>query len=110
MFLIKVGRGEEVIETITRQLAERQVSNGAIVSLIGAVEGCGVSNMPKDDPLTDIINEYKHPFELSGTGEIKDGKPHVHCVLGTDDHDKAIAGHLHWARVEHFFVNAYIVE
>jgi predicted DNA-binding protein with PD1-like motif len=109
MFLISVSPGEEVIESITRQLAERDVANGAIVSLVGAIGACAISNMPKNDATSDIINEYKQPFELSGTGEIKEGVPHIHCVLGTDDADRALAGHLHWAHVDHWFVNAYVI-
>ncbi len=48
------------------------------------------------------------PCELSGTGEITNGEPHVHCVLGTEG-DRALAGRLHWARVATHFVNAYVV-
>jgi uncharacterized protein len=101
--------GEEVIESITRQLAERNVTHGAIVSLVGGIGGCVISNMPKDDASRDIVNEYKQPFELSGTGEVENGVPHIHCVLGTDDNDRALAGHLHSAQVDHWFVNAYVM-
>ncbi len=108
MFVISVRPGEEVMEVVTRQLQERGVRNGAIVSLIGAIDACCISNMLKGDAKTDILNEYEQPFELSGTGEIKDGKPHIHCVLGAEG-DGALAGHLHWARVENFFVNVYVL-
>lgn len=108
MFVISVQPGEEVMESVTRQLQARGFNDGAIVSLVGAVDACCISNMPKDDPESDILNEYKQPFELSGTGEIKDGKPHIHCVLGSED-DSALAGHLHWARVENWFVNVYVM-
>jgi predicted DNA-binding protein with PD1-like motif len=50
--------------------------------------------MPKHDATDDILTEYQQPCELSGTGEIEDGKPHIHCVLGTEG-DNALAGHLH---------------
>src|SRR5262245_27780248 len=109
MLLLSVKSGEEVITSITRQCAERGIKSGAIVSLIGAVEGATISNMSHNDPLADIINEYSRPFELSGTGEIKDGVPHIHCVLGTDDEDRSLAGHLHSAHVNHWFVNAYVI-
>ncbi|WP_080646725.1 PPC domain-containing DNA-binding protein [Salinispora arenicola] len=108
MKLLSVKPGEEVIDTLTRRAAEEGIANGAIVSLIGAVEGCAISNMPGDDASTDIVNEYRQPFELSGTGEIRDGKVHVHVVLGREG-DGALAGHLHWARVETFFVHAYTI-
>lgn len=109
MLLISVPPGEEVVESMTRQLTEHGVSNGAVVSLIGAIDACCISNMPAHDATQDIMTEYEQPFELSGTGEIKNGVLHLHCVLGRDG-DGALAGHLHWARVESFFVNAYVID
>ena len=109
MFVISVKPGEEVIETVTSQLARRSIKNGAIVSVIGAIDRCCISNMPKDDPTKDILTEYGQPFEVSGTGEIKDGTPHIHCVLGREG-DVSLAGHLQWARVETWFVNVYVAE
>ncbi len=106
MILLAVKPGEEVIEAITRRAAAEGVLNAAIVSLIGAVDACGISNMPAHDARSDIINEYRQPFELTGTGEIIDGKVHIHVVLGREG-DVALAGHLHWATVETFFVHAY---
>lgn len=109
MFLISVQPGQEVIETVTQELKERGVQNGAIVSLVGAIDSCCISNMPKYDAKSDILTEYSQPFEMAGTGEIKDGKPHIHCVLGREG-DMALAGHLHWARVDNWFVNIYVTE
>lgn len=108
MLPISVAPGEEVVQTITRRLAEHGVANGAIVSLIGAVEGCAVSTMPAHDPSQDIITEYAQPLELSGTGEVKDGEVHIHVTLGAEG-NQAISGHLHWAQVRTFFVNAYVI-
>lgn len=108
MIVVSVAAGEEVIETVTRDVAKRGIANGAIVSLVGAVESCAVSTMPKDDPSKDIITEYEQPLELSGTGEIKDGKVHIHVVLGAEG-NQTISGHLHWAKVKTFFVNAYVM-
>jgi len=108
MFLITVKSGEEVIETIARALADRGIRNAAIASLIGAVDYCAVSNMPADNPNDDIITEYKQPLEMSGTGEVADGKPHIHCVVSGEGNG-AIAGHLHRAIVGQFFIHAYVV-
>ena len=58
---------------------------------------------------TDILTEYVQPFEMAGTGEIKDGKPHIHCILGREG-DTALAGHLHWAHVQNWFVNVYVLK
>lgn len=107
MFVVSVAKGEEVIETISRAVTQRRVTDAAIVSLIGAVEGCCVSVMPKGDALSDILTEYEQPFEMSGTGEVKDGKVHLHVVLGGED--GTVSGHLHWAKVDHWFVRAYVM-
>lgn len=106
MILLAVKPGEEVIETLTRRAAEEGISNGAVVSLIGAVDAAAISNMPADDAGRDIVTEYQQPLELSGTGEIRDGKVHIHVVLGREG-DVAVAGHLHRADVKTFFVHAY---
>lgn len=108
MLLLSVASGEEVMATLQRQVTERGIENGAVVSLIGAVESAAVSTMAKDDASNDIITEYHQPLELSGTGEIKDGKLHVHVVLGAEGNE-TISGHLHWATVKTFFVNAYVL-
>src|SRR5438045_1184433 len=108
MFVVNVQAGEEVIETISRAVDARRVRNAAIVSLVGAVEYCALSNMPGDDAASDIITEFKQPLEMSGTGEVKDGKPHVHCVVSGEGNN-AIGGHLHRAVVGPWFVNVYIV-
>jgi uncharacterized protein len=108
MLMISVQSGDEVMESVSRQLKERGVTNGAIVSLIGAVDACGISNMHKSDANRDILTEYTQPLELTGTGEVKDGVPHLHVVLGREG-DVPIAGHLHWAHVRTFFVNAYVI-
>jgi predicted DNA-binding protein with PD1-like motif len=109
VFVVSVAKGQEVIETIAKEAAARGVENAAIVSLIGAVEGCCVSVMPKGKPLDDILTEYGDdvPFEISGTGEVRDGKVHIHVVAGGER--GTVSGHLHWARVDHWFVNAYVM-
>ena len=108
MLVLSVQPGEEVIESLTRQLKALDVTSGAVVSLVGAIDSCGISNMAAHDAKTDIVTELTQPLELSGTGEILDGKPHLHCVISGQG-NAALAGHLHWARVENFFVRAYVV-
>src|SRR5437764_4480523 len=105
MLLVSAKPGDEVMISLAQQLAELNITNGAIVSLIGAVDAAAISNMPANDASSDVITEYLQPCELSGTGEIKDGALHIHVVLGREG-DIAVAGHLHWAEVKTFFVNA----
>jgi uncharacterized protein len=64
--------------------------------------------MPANDAHSDIITEYKQPLEMSGTGEVRDGKPHVHCVVSGEG-NSAIGGHLHRAIVGPWFVHVYVV-
>ncbi|OGJ53708.1 hypothetical protein A2483_03890 [Candidatus Peregrinibacteria bacterium RIFOXYC2_FULL_33_13] len=64
--------------------------------------------MPKNDALKDILTDYKEPMELSGTGEIKEGKPHIHSTLSRED-DSAIHGHLHSANIKNWYVSIYII-
>jgi predicted DNA-binding protein with PD1-like motif len=108
VFVVHVEPGQEVLETVTEQVKAQGIENGAIVSLVGAVGSACISNMPKGDASSDILTEYEQPMEMSGTGEIKDGKPHIHCVLGTEG-DVTLSGHLHWAKVDHWFVRVYVV-
>lgn len=105
MFIASVGRDQEVLDAITKQAAERGVTD-AVLTLIGAVQECTVSVMPKGDPLDDILIDYDQPFELTGTGEITDGKVHIHVTLGGDG--IVVAGHLHKAMVRDWFVRAYV--
>ena len=107
MFVVHVQPGQEVLATVAEQVKVHGIENGAIVSLVGAVGSACLSNMPKGDASSDLLTEYEQPMEMSGTGEIMDGKPHVHCVLGTEG-DVTLSGHLHWANVDHHFVNVYI--
>ena len=102
--ILAIGRHEEILETVTSVLK----SEGSIVSIIGAVDSCCISTMPKRNAKKDILTEYHEPLELSGTGEIQDGKPHIHCVLGREK-NVAIFGHLHWGKVENWFINVYIL-
>lgn len=108
MKLLAVKPGEEVLETLQRRAAEEGITNAAIVSLIGAVDSATISNMPAHDPTSDIVTDYQQPCELAGTGEITDGKVHIHVCLGRQG-DHALAGHLHRATVQTFFVHAYVL-
>ncbi len=108
MLTIRVKPGEEVTETVTRRLAEHGVRSGAIVSVVGAVDSCTISNMPAGDANSDILTELSQPFEMSGTGEVKDGVPHVHCVISGEG-NMALAGHFHRGYVKTWFVDVYVI-
>jgi predicted DNA-binding protein with PD1-like motif len=107
MHVFEVKNGE-LIAGIKRQAADAGLANGAIVSLIGAVDSFTVSTMPKTDATKDVITDYDLPAEMTGTGEIIDGQPHLHVVMAVEG-DKAVAGHLHRADVGSWFARAYIL-
>jgi uncharacterized protein len=106
MIKIEITKGEEIIEKVSKIIKEKKITNASL-SLIGAVDACCISTMPKNDANKDILTEYHEPLELSGTGEITDGKPHIHVTLGRED-TSAFFGHLHWGKVETWFVHVYV--
>jgi hypothetical protein len=108
MLKIHVGKGEEVMNVATTFLAKRKIKEGAFVSIIGAVDECCVKNMTRKNSGKYTSKTYKESLELSGTGEVRDGVPHIHCVLGRED-KSTITGHLEWARVTSWYVNLYLL-
>lgn len=64
--------------------------------------------IPAGNANEDIITEFEQPFELSGTGEIVDGKVHVHVSLSGEG-NAAFHGHLHSATVKTWYVAAYVL-
>lgn len=108
VFHFKIKQGEEVMEILENEFKKNNLKKGAIVSVIGAIDECCISNMPKPDAKKDILTEYKQPFELSGNGEIRNGKPHIHCTVSGEG-DQAIHGHLHWAKVEAWYVSVFVL-
>ncbi|MBI3687073.1 MAG: DUF296 domain-containing protein [Actinobacteria bacterium] len=107
MHVIEI-RDADLMTAITQRAGELGITNGAIVSLIGAVDSFTVSTMPAHDASADILTDYDLPAEMSGTGEIVDGLVHVHAVLAVEG-DRAISGHLHRAHVGHWFARAYVL-
>ncbi|WP_308170149.1 PCC domain-containing protein [Acrocarpospora catenulata] len=107
MHLIEIKNGE-LIETLQARLAELDIANGAIVSLIGGVDSFRLSTMPAADATKDIVTDYDVPAEMTGTGEIVNGAPHIHVVMAIEG-DKGVSGHLHAATVGTWFANVYVV-
>ena len=101
-------RNAELIESITQQAAEHGITYAAIVALIGAVDSFTVSTNPAGDPTAHTYSSYPLPAEMTATGEIVDGKPHIHAVMAVQG-DRAIAGHLHKAQIDTSFARAYVI-
>ena len=64
--------------------------------------------MPAGDATKDTITAYRLPAEMTATGEIVGGAPHVHAVMAVEG-DRAIAGHLHAAQIGTWFARAYVL-
>ena len=107
MHVIEIRNGE-MMEGIAKEAARLGVANGAIASLIGAVDSFTISTMREHDASEDVITEYTLPAEMTGTGEIVDGTVHVHAVMAVEG-DRSIGGHLHSATIETFFARAYLI-
>lgn len=104
-FVIEIESGE-LIEELARELTNRGVGDASLV-LVGGVESFTISNMAADNVLKDLTTEYAQPGELTGTGDWRDGKAHLHVTCGIEG-DIARAGHLHAAHIETYFVHAYV--
>jgi predicted DNA-binding protein with PD1-like motif len=107
MHVIEV-RDAELIESITKQAAEQGITYGAIVALIGAIDSFTVSTNPAGDATAHTITSYPLPAEMTATGEIVDGKPHIHAVMAVQG-DRTIGGHLHQAHIGTSFARAYVI-
>ncbi|MFZ0903179.1 MAG: DUF296 domain-containing protein [Mycobacterium sp.] len=101
-------RNAELLESITQQAAEHGITSAAIVALIGGIDSFTVSTNPADDPTAHTIASYPLPAEMTATGEIVDGKPHIHAVMAVQG-DRAIGGHLHQAHLGTSFARAYVI-
>jgi uncharacterized protein len=106
VFVIEIRDGE-LLAAIEHAAREKGISNAAIVTLIGAVDSFTISTMPAGDATKDILTDYGQPAEMTATGEIVDGKPHIHAVMAVEG-DRGIAGHLHQAQIGTWFARAYV--
>jgi predicted DNA-binding protein with PD1-like motif len=98
-------RNTELIESITKQAAELGITDAAI---IGVADSFTVSTNRTGDASGHIITSDPLPAEMTATGEIIDGKPHIHAVMAIQG-DRAVAGHLHQAQIGTWFAHAYVI-
>jgi uncharacterized protein len=101
-------RDGELLDSIEQSARERGITNAAIVTLIGAVDSFRISTMPADDATKDIITDYDLPAEMSGMGDVVEGKVHIHATMAVEG-DRAISGHLHRAQIGTWFARVYLL-
>jgi predicted DNA-binding protein with PD1-like motif len=87
---------------------QQGISYAAIVALAGAVNSFTVSTPPYGDPTSHTYKRYPLPAEMTATGEIVDGKPHVHAVMAVQG-DRTIGGLLHSTQVGSSLACAYVM-
>jgi predicted DNA-binding protein with PD1-like motif len=107
MHVIEVRNGE-LLSTIQQSAREQGITNAAIVTLIGAVDSFTLSTMSAGDATKDVITDYELPAEMTATGEIVNGVPHIHAVMAVEG-GRAISGHLHRAHLGTWFARAYLL-
>jgi len=107
MHVIEI-KDAELIGALEQQAAELGITDAAVVSLIGAVDSFTVSTMPAGDATDDVLTDYAVPGEMSGTGELVNGKAHLHPTFGVHG-DRAVTGHLHRAQVGTHFARVYLL-
>lgn len=100
-------RNEELITALNRKMREVGITQGAIVSLIGAVEEFGLSVVTAGDPRKSEITTYGTPAEMTGTGEVVDGEAHIHVAMGMEG-GRTLVGHLTHATISTHFARVYV--
>jgi predicted DNA-binding protein with PD1-like motif len=76
--------------------------------VIDAADSFAVSTMPTHDATKNIMTDYAFPAEMSGTGEVIDGEPHLHVVMAVAN-GRAVSGHLHRAEIRTHSARVYLL-
>lgn len=108
MLVFEVKDAELMADLWAQAFTDAGITDGAIVSIVGAVDSFALSTMPEDDATKDVVTEYAVPAEMSGTGEIVNSVVHIHAVMAVAG-DRAVSGHLHRADVGTHFVRVYVI-
>lgn len=96
--IVRLDRGDLVLESIREACREHDIDTGAVVSAIGTLRNLRVHYLHTDDleQSREERNTIVHDegcWEIAGIdGIIADGEPHLHVTAW--DGARAIAGHL----------------
>lgn len=102
-FLIKLAKGEKVMQTLT-DFCERRGIKGGVLSAVGAVKNAeiGYYNLAKREYFFKTFAEDREVASMSGNIALVEGKPfiHAHVVLSAmDDSLSCVGAHLKEAEV-----------
>ncbi|MFX0061338.1 MAG: PPC domain-containing DNA-binding protein [Candidatus Hermodarchaeota archaeon] len=96
LFIVRLFKGEDVLQTLTNFAKEREIKSGFIVNGIGALEkaSIGFFDPKKKVYLNNELGECEI-VSLSGNIVFKDGEPffHMHVALGNRE-GQVFGGHM----------------
>ncbi len=94
-FIIRLDKGEDVLESITQIIDKHKIKNAIVVSGIGTLSDARIHMVTTTTyPAIETFPEWKNvPMELcSVSGIIADGEPHLHIVFS--DLKNTYSGHM----------------
>jgi predicted DNA-binding protein with PD1-like motif len=94
-FFISLDRGEDVLISLRKLIAENSIRNAVLVSGIGTLESCVTHYVSTTgrEPVDVFAPLENRPLELDSIqGIIADGVPHFHMVVS--EGDRTYAGHM----------------
>ncbi len=95
LIVIRLDRGEDILESVQNVINERNIQNGAVISGIGTVDQCVLHFVTDNrDAKAVLFKEWKDTaLEVAGIqGIIANGVPHLHGVISNSE--QAWAGHI----------------
>ena len=96
VYRLGLGRGELLLESIEKFIADHDIHDGAVLTGIGSLSECRI-HWPEAPvyPPNDVFVTYKGALEITGMqGIIADGQPHIHMMVAEGGDGRAIGGHL----------------
>lgn len=94
-FIIRLDKGEDVLESITQIIDKHKIKNAIVVSGIGTLSDARIHMVTTTTyPAIETFPEWENvPMELcSVSGIIADGEPHLHIVFS--DLKNTYSGHM----------------
>ncbi|RRJ30096.1 PPC domain-containing DNA-binding protein [Halocatena pleomorpha] len=96
--IVRLDRGDMVLESIERACTEHAIDTGAVVTGIGTVSTLHIhyvdrTELPDDRADRNVALELQGAWEVTDiNGVIADGEPHLHVTAF--DGDRTVGGHL----------------
>lgn len=96
--VVRLDRGDLVLESLTDACADHDVDTGAVVSGIGTFSGLKIhyvnrTDLPEEQADRNVSLELDGSWEVTNVGGVvADGEPHLHVTAF--DGDRTVGGHL----------------